>query len=1067
MITCLWALLFTAAFSAAAPGQEADPALQALVERFFATQQAEDVEGYLALWSRDATKPTAAQLAFLFNSGDDTFTDVRVDRARVSGDSGRLRVSALRARTNPRLKTRDGASRVFNSRVELALSVVREDGNWKILREGSPAEELALALIDEPDASARLALMKAEPELLNARLVDAIARRADGFAQREQYAAAQAMYERSLEVAEVVGDSRARGQALQNIANSLYFQRNFAGALDLYERRLAFERELANDEGVASALVGKATVLYSTHDYGPALSAYREALAIQERLDDLATAATTLISTGNVLYLQGDYDGAIADYRRAETLKRKYFDFAAAATALEGLGRVHSAQGDHAAALHAFAGVLEERRRMKDRAREAMVLHSIGEIHLRLGNTDAARTAFAESRQRFDTLKHPASAGRALLGTALTELVAGRMPAAEKAYNEGIAACTAGADPECIGRAQVGLGFALAAQDRFDDAVTWYGRSMASFQALKMDDASARARIGMAAALSGRGQHDKALEQAAAARRTAVALESEDLLWRALVAVSRAERKLARPLDALNSARAAVATVERIAAAALARPGQAAPRDGVSAYAVLAVLQSEQGDGAGAFATAEAMRAHALRTALAPYEREISREMTDEERVTERTLTTSLLTLIAQHDRQRGLPRPDGAQIEKLAAAIETATAQRTAWREKLFARVPPLRVWRGLAGPADAGDLARLLEQDGRLLLQFVVDEHDLVVITAARDAGADAVTITTRAIPIERQTLAKRVAAAVDPVSLATVERWRVVSAELFALLPDVIMEQLTAARSVVVVPDDILWRVPFEAMPVKDQFLADLVSVSYATSVAAIALTPSPPGAAGSPSVVAVAAPQLPSSVVEALESTAPTWTLRSAEAASAEVAQIAAPADAPPPVVLSGAAATKEAVKAAVGSAAALHIAAPFRLNSAAPLFSPVLLAEPRPEGTPAPARDTELETREVFDLASSANVVMISDPSALSMRDAALGIAPLHWAWRATGATALIVRRWGGDERLSNQFVKLFYEYLGGGRPAAVAFDAARAAIRTAHDGRAPAAWAGWLRFEGR
>ncbi len=516
------------------------------MERFFATQQAEDVDGYLALWSRSADKPKVEQLRFVFNSGDDVFTDIAVSRARVDGDTARLRVAATRARTFAGVRSAQGPPPTMNTRLQLSLVLVREDGEWRIVREAAPSDELAVALIETADPELRRRLLEADPELVNERLIDAISRRADQLAQVGKYQAAQVIYELSLELAKATKNPRAEGQALQNIANSQYFQRRFAEALKAYQQRLALARETNNETGTASALVGIGTVLYSTFDYGAALTAYRDALAIQERLGDINLIGTTLISTGNVFYLQGDYAAAIADYRRAEELKRKAHDLAGAASALEGLGRVYASQGDYAAALNAFAAVLEERRTSKDGPRQALVLHGIGDIHFRLGNTDEARAAYNEARQLFEKFRDLGSAGRSLQGTALTELVVARFPAAEKAYTESITACTAATEPdaECIARAQVGLAFALAAQEKFDDAVTWYGRSLIWFNTLQMEEAGARARIGLAEALYGRGDYEKALEQAVTARRTAIALNSDDVLWRALVSAARAERKL-------------------------------------------------------------------------------------------------------------------------------------------------------------------------------------------------------------------------------------------------------------------------------------------------------------------------------------------------------------------------------------------------------------------------------------------------------------------------------------------------------------------------------------------
>ena len=1087
MFRALLSLVVAVVFQLPAPGvqpagvptaaQEIDPAFQVLAQRFFSAQQAEDVDAYLALWSRSATRPTAEQLRFVFESGDDVFTDVTVARANVTGDTARIRVSAMRTRTDARFKKPDGSPRAFMTPLQLALALVREDGEWRIVREGAPVDELAAALIAADDPAVRRQLLEADPELLTSRLTDAISRRADQLVQVTQYKAAQPIYERSLEVARAMKNTAAEGQALQNIANSQYFQRQFSDALKTYELRLTLARETKNDAGAASALVGIGTVLYSTYEYSAALKAYRDALAIQEGLNDAGAIGTTLISTGNVLYLQGDYVAAIADYRRAEELKRKAMDSGGAAAALEGLGRIHTAQGDYAAALNAFAGVLNEWRARNFVPRQALVLLSIGEIHYRLGNTDAARAAYQEARQLFEKVKELGSAGRALQGAAQTELVAARFAAAEKAYGESITFCTSGKDPECIAHAQVGLGYALAAQEKFDDAVTWYSRSLISFNELKMAEPGARARLGLAEALFGRGDYEKALDHAMAARRTAVALEADDVLWRALVWVARVERKLARADLALGSARAAVQTVQRMATAALDRPGQSASADSASAYAALAVLQAEQGDAAAAFNTAEAMRAHSLRVVLAGSERDIARGMTSEERAEEHRLATVLTTLLAQRASQRTLPKPDAATLVKLEVAIEEATAQRAAARQKLFTRLPDLATWRGLGAVAVADDLPALLDTDGKALLQFLVDEHDVLVLVASRKAGQDGVTQKAYVTPVKRQDLAQRIARAMDGAALASVEAWRTASKDLFAIIPADAVDELASTDSIIVVPHDTLWRVPYEALPIRDRYLADRSNLTYATSVSAVIKPPAVTApSAGAPRVVAVAAPLLAPAVVDELAATAPTWALRSPESGTREAAAITARPAMKAAVVLSGVEATKRAATAAAPAADILHIAAPFRINSASPLFSRILFSSPpaetalegnAPESSAPTLGETQLDAREVFNLESAARVVLLSDPATLSMRDASRGIAAIQWAWRATGSASVILRRWGGNDSFSNRVVTDFYEELAGGKTAEQALAAARAAVRKTEAGRAPAAWAGWIVITGR
>ena len=1046
--------------------QEVDPVLKAVVDRFFATQVAEDAEAYLALWSRTATRPQPQQLKYIFDSGDDKFLDLQIDRAVVSGDTARVRGSITRIRTPIDVKNPDGSPRMFSSRLQFALAFVREDGDWKLVREGSPIDELASALIATAEPSARAALLQSEPDLVTGRLLDAIGRQADNFARANQYKTALGIYQIGLDVALAMKDRKGEGQMLQNIANSLYFLRNFPGALTTYERRLALEREAANDEGIASALTGIATIRYATFEYSAALKLYLEALEIQERRDDLGLVATTLISTGNVRYLQGDFDAAIADYRRAEMLKRKYFDLGGASMALEGLGRTYVAQGDYGAAFVAFSTLLDDATKRKDVARQGAALYNMGDAHMRLANVDAARTSYDESRKAYETVKEPANAGRALHGIGTVELMAGRVAEAEKAYEKSREACLA-ADPddtECIARALIGLGFAQASQERWDPAIESYRKGIDVLLQLNATEAAARSRVGLAEALNGKGEHVAALKETAEARGVGVAMGNDDLLWRALVSQSRAQRSLKRTDDALGAAKAAVVAVRQMAQNALRRPAFAIPRDVTIAYANLALLHAEAGNAAAAWDCVEEMRAQALRTTLAAHEREISPGMTDEEREAERALAAELTALHVQRDRERGQAKPDVERLKRFGAAITPLTEKRAAFLQQLFSRLPELPVWRGLAPPLTAEHITADVLEDGELAVQFVVDDRELLVLTARR--SADTIETATYVVAMKRQALAEHVARALDTIVLADPEPWRKASGEIVKALPPAVLDQVSSAKKVLVIPDDMLWRVPFEALPLGATYVFDRVPLSYAPSISSVVRARAAVASVAKAApfrVAIVAAPAVPQATVETLKATAPTWVLRAPEAARAEASRVEAAAGAEQATMVVGEAATEEAARGAATAVSVLHVTGPFRVNAASPLFSSLLLALPESSSVPIPAtKNGVLEAREVPSAGFATRIAVFADPAALSMRDAASAVPAMQWAWRAGGASGVVVRRWSGDEQGAANLLAAMYESLKTGASAAEALQAAQRAVRKRDPALPPSAWAGWL-----
>ena len=1079
----LTALTLIAAMSAPAGQGADDPSIRAAVERFYATQQAEDAAGYLALWSKDAQRPRPELLQYIFDAGDDVFSNITIARVTPFRTSIIVRVSVTRDRTSTAIRRADGSPIVSHSVMSASLTFAREDGAWKLLREGSAPDGLAEALIDAATPEAREQLMAAEPELVGPGLLSSLSRQADTFTRSMRYPSALTAYDRVREVARKLGNRKVEAEALQNIGNTHYFLRNLPAALDAFKQRLAIERETANEEGIAGALLGVATIRYSFFEYTEALSRYREALAIQERLNDESGIATTLISTGNVLFVQGDFAGAIAEYRRSRDLCRKAADTLGVARALEGLGRVFAAQGDLAAALEVYAGVLEEGRARGDRSQQGAALLSIGEIHYRLGNFDAARPLFDESRAHFEAINDMANVGRVWQAAALSDLVAGRFAAAEREYVASGTACTAAKDNECVARSIVGLAFAQASQEKYEIAIVSYGKAIAAFTSLKQRDDAARAEVGLSQALLGIKNNTAALAAALRARDQAVAISVDDVLWRARVAEARALRRFGSPARAMAAAKGAVAAVQRMAQLALEHPGESVPADSGGAYAMLAVLQAEAGDAAGAFATVEQRRAHMLRLALATNERDIARGMTPAEREEERLAAAELASLRAQLNHEKKLPKPDAARVARLQQSVASAAATRNAAQKQLFTRLPDLRVWRGLAAAAGPDAAATALQSDGAVIVEFVIDDEDLLAVIMVRRADRTEVRAHVTAVP--RQALAERIARALEPASLRRVEEWRRAASDLLSAIPAPAWSEVSSASHVVIVPDGVLWRVPFEALPVGAGSLADSTTVAYAGSVTSLTRAPltrsfktpapgSPEGlrygfettsreAQAAVPLLAVGAPDLPAATRDRVTATAPGWVLRAPEAADAEMRGVTQPFAEPPAAVLAGASATEAALRAQAPGVFALHLAAPFRMNGASPLFSPLLLAaDPAAGAERASENDGVLEAREVMNLDLHARVVVMSDGAAASMRDGAAAAETVGWAWRAAGVPALVMPRWTGDATASTELLGEFHQRVHAGDAPDHALQAARAVVRARDETRAPYFWASWM-----
>ena len=1070
-----------------------DPGIQTVVERFYETQEKEDVEGYLALWSANAPiRPTREQLKFIFESGDDRFSDLRITRASQTGDRVRLRVHVRRERSTPP-RAAGGPPGLFTMPMRAALTFVKEGSDWKLLREGQAADDLAAEMMEAPGDAERDALLAAEPDLLGVPLLTAFARLGGAASVTQNYPQAQKIYEQVLVLARRGGFKKEEGEALQNIANALYFQRRFPEALSAYQQRLELERARGDDAGVAASLAGIATIRYSFAEYTEALARYHEALAIQERLDDVAGIAFTTISIGNIAYLQGDYHAAIAAYRRSLALNRTMFHADGESRALEGLGRVYMAQGDYSGALDVFNTVLEDQRIQHARGRLGSVAQNLGDVYLRLGNLEASKASYETSRGHFEAVKDMPNVGRVLQGIALTELIAARFGQAEELYKRSGTICSAADDQVCTAAATAGLGYAQTAQENYWGAAASYRAAVAQFTALAKPEEAARSEVGLAQALTGAGDFAGAIEAATRARHAAMSLENDDVMWRALIAEARAVRRNGDAPRALGIAQAALAVVDRLEKVALDKPGTSLTKDAAAALATYAILQAEKGDALGAFATSERLRALEIRAGLATNERDIARGMTDGQRESERALSAQLVTRLAQLSREKSLPKPEPGRVAALEKAVAEATSARRSWLETLYQQQPLLRVWRGLGPDRQVTDASRLLMNRGEIILSFVLDDDDLLAVMIARDeidgVVAPHLIVEAHTVPVKRRQIAAAVIALQNAAVLGDGVAWRKTVAELMAMLPVAVTARLASASKLLILPHDVLWRVPFEALPSGDGFLGDHATVVLAGSLDAL-VRAQPAGGSRDTSLAAVAAPAIDARQSDRLRQLAAGWTVRDAAAASAEINAISAAYPAERVTSLTGASASEPAVRENLAGRAVVHIAAPARINAASPLFSPVLLSAGAPGSdmralnTPpataataaapaasAPARnpadDGVLELREVMNLESRVRVVVFSDGGATSMRDGAAAADVLQWGWLSAGVPALLVARWSAPSAATERLLTEFHRALQAGAEPAAALRAAQKLVRSNRETAAPVHWAGWLLLSAR
>jgi tetratricopeptide (TPR) repeat protein len=1095
------------------PARTDEVAIQALVERLHRAIEAESLEEWTACWSAAAPglADTQRLVNLRFRLADQRLLESRVSRIRLDGDRARLRVLT-------RFRVTDARSgSIQEAAAATALELVREADGWRIWKEGSAAAEAAEALAAAATDEERSARLADAREIAGPDLVRALVQQALGPYLGGEHARALVIYGMALTVAEWSGPREAIAAAHYNIANVQYVQGRLDAALTSYQKSL-IESEAAGDrDGAASALLGIAVVHYARGDYDSSIAAHEKRLTLVESLGDRAAVATTLTNLGDVLYWQGRYRDALDRYRRALPMHRERDDRPEVARTLVGLGRVYGDLGDLSRALGSYQAGLALLETERDRAAIAAAVTGVGLISYRLGRHDAAAASFERARALEASMSNPGGVAESLMNLGLVDTTRGRFAEAIAFYSEALAIYVGQGERRGAAAARLGMGLAHGGRGEHDKALEFNRVALADYEGLGDEEGMARALVGTALARLGAFDPAAALAEASRAAGLATKVDVPETAWRARLAEGRARRLLGQTDLALRAFEESVTIIEEMRADPGRRePGVAGLHDEIDApFLGLVDLLVATGRPVDALRFAERAKTQRLADALGPYRLAISTGLPIEDRRAEIAHADSVGSLAAQLGRARRARTRDVTRIRQLEAALAAARRARSDHRASLHRTYPTLEIHRLDDARIAPGELTELAAS--RTLLEYAVgDEATWVFVIstppdsqdgqhrsspagpadAAQDStpagrpdrgpveGPSAPAVVAFKIDIPRRDLTAHVLQLTSAIDRAAPDQ--AMLTVLADLLLGPVAGSLDRSGALVIVPDGILWRVPFELLPMPagsdpgtpparlsapapvdpvTATLGDTTDVSYAPSLDALRhMTRLARAAAPSDRVrglLVVGAPAIDSTTAALVElgRGVPMTVVDDAiarEIAAVREAHAASPSPAvaadPGPVagpqaagvqVLEAGEATEDRVRQALAGIALAHIAAPVTIDDRSPMSSHIALASVASDA----AADGLFELTELLDTPLGGELLVFSKADQVGVpADAGRGLMALSWTAFVAGCPAIIISR--SSARVSVEEIRELHEALARSGAAPGRMDAATGAMPT-------------------
>jgi CHAT domain-containing protein/tetratricopeptide (TPR) repeat protein len=830
-------------------------------------------------------------------------------------------------------------------------------------------------------------------------------------------------YQQALVLAERMGDNLQLARTFNSLSILSRYMGQNEQSLEYAKQALARFETAGDKFWIASMQLSLGNTYADLGEGEAALAAYQKGLRLSEEQQDAPRISSFLTQLGLLYHKQGNYGAAQTAYERSLALDRQANDAVGLTNLLVNLGSLHFLQGNYAKALEYEFEALERYRKRGEKPGIASLLNNIGEVFFEQGRNAEAREYLQQALQLSQEINRADIQAMVIQKLGHLHRFAGRHAEALAAYKQAV---------------ELNEG-----RQEWPSLAVAYG-NLADFYSYA-------------------GQHRDAVVAAERALELAAKLGSAEIEWQMRTVIGRAQRASNQPEQARRAFDEAIKVVERMRDNASEADANKSHFLGnkLAAYQEQISLAVAQRQFATALQYAERAKARALFDVLQQGRADWNKALTEAERADEQQLKQAMNKLNAQLMQARGKARPDDAQIADLTAQLQKARLAYEEFQARLFSAHSELKLQRGQAPLFQMADAAALVPDARTALLEFALTPTQLYLFVVTR---VPELKLEVFELPLTHAQLDTQVEELRRLLATRNLD-FRAAALRLYDGLLKPAQAVLQGKTQLVIVPEERLWELPFQALHDGKQYMLERVAISYAPSLTVLGAMQKlrQPRTNAAPALLAFGNP---SARTEGPSKQVAQSVLRSPGLAplpqsETEVNALARLYDARHSRVYLGAEAREDRFKAEAGKYDVLHIAAHGLLNDTKPLYSQIVLAT---DGTSEGTEDGLLEAWELLKLNLHPDLVVLSAcETARGNVVAGEGVIGLSWALFVAGAPTVVVSQWKVDADATTPLMVEFHRQLRQ-RSASTKAEALRQAalklLRGAY--RHPFYWAGFV-----
>ena len=977
--------------SASAPSAD-EAALRALVDQFFAAYARKDLDALLKQWSTGSPDLEARrkELQQVFAANDHVeVKNLTIRKLTLDGDQASAQVAVEITANDVRTSRPSTAFGKMNRVMEF----VKESGAWKIAREASAEEELATALATVPHAE-RALMIERNIELRGPRLTRALI---------------------------------AQGNRLRN-------QGKFTEALDLYQLAQA-EAERAGDRaGVAATIRSIGTIKRMQGDYTAALDDYRQSLAIDEASDNKPGIAAALNNVAGVEYLRGEFAKALAVYERSLALNEELKRTDGISSVLNNMGLIYFDQGNYLKSLECFQKSLALTA-ASDKQGIASTLLNIGDLYRALGNYPLAIEYLRKSLAQAEELSAKPVIWKAWQSIGMAQRDKGDYAQALDSLQRALMILNSLGSKDRISSILNEIGVVYYGQHDYAHGFEFFQKSLEMAQEIGVKNPATFDNL--AHVYEAFGNHAKALEFAELAVNTARASDQNEALWQARTTAGQIYLSLNQRDKARQAFAEAIRTIDALRNEVPGGESEVEEyfESKVAPYTAMIGLFVAENNAPAALAYAERAKGRVILEVLRSGRVKPNKAMTTPERQQERYLTGALVALNTQIAREKTRDKPDTARLSDLSARLGQARLDREEFQIGLYAAHPELKTQRGEAEVLRVDQARDLLRDEKSALLEYAVADNQVYLFVLTKGTAGSLIDLRAMTLPIKRSDLAARVEKFRQRLANHDLDHGES-AADLHSLLIKPAAEQLRNKTTVVIVPDDILWDLPFQALqPTPNHYLIEDYAISYAPSLTVLNEMIAKRRQREFDDrlvLLGIGNPWLGSQTVERAGKAPLNEELAPLPEAERQVKMLGELYGAGRSRIYIGTEAREDRVKAEAGQYRILQLATHAILNNANPMYSHVVLSQAAGDSK----EDGLLEAWEIMNLDLKADLVVLSAcDTARGRIGAGEGVIGLTWALFVAGSPTTVVSQWSVESASTTELMLSFHRSLkasGGG-----------------------------------